>query len=97
MVFMKYRNIHIGKLIKQKFEVSNISISQFAKAIRCSRATVYNIFDSKSIDTDRLILISEVLKCGFLEEYLNKDLSTTDTNIVLNIEIINGRCHITQI
>jgi len=55
---MKYReDIYIGSLIKQKFEEKKISISQFAKAINCSRANIYNIFTSKSIDIDRLILV----------------------------------------
>jgi len=78
-------------------EERKISISQFAKAIRCSRANVYNIFSAKSIDTDRLILISNVLDYDFLGEYFFKDISTTNSQIVLNIELQNGKYHVKQI
>ena len=70
---MKYNNLYIGKLIEEKWEEKKMSKSQFAEAIHCSRGSVYNIFTAKSIDTDKLILISEVLDYGFLEEYLPKN------------------------
>ncbi|MCL2132018.1 MAG: hypothetical protein FWH36_06160 [Lentimicrobiaceae bacterium] len=54
---MEYRNIHIGKLIKQKFneknaEIKTITKAQLAEVALCSRSNVYNLFDRKSIDTD---------------------------------------------
>jgi len=97
---MKYRNdLYIGEIIKQKFNEKNISISQFAKKINCSRANVYNIFAAKSIDIDKLILISKVLDYPFLEEYTLQNRSNSDTNtrIVLEIEVKNGRPYIKQI
>jgi len=94
---MKYRNIHIGELIKQKFEESKFSISEFAIAIQCCRTNVYNIFNAKSIDTDKLILISKTLDYNFLNEYMMRDLSITHTQIVLDIEFKNGECRVRQI
>ena len=95
---MKYRNdIYIGKKIKQIFDAQSSNISQFAKAINSSRANVYNIFNAKSIDIDKLILISKVLDYPFLEEYLPNPSPTENTHIVLDIEIKNGKTHITQI
>ena len=95
---MKYRNdIYIGKLIKQQFEEKKITISQFAEAICCSRANVYNIFSAKSIDIDKLILISHVLDYPFLEEYMMQNPENSSTRIVLEIEVKNGKTYITQI
>ena len=93
--FMKYRNIHIGKLIKQKFDESKLSISAFAKAIQSSRTNVYNIFNSKSIDIDKLILISKVLNYNFLDAYLIKDSS--HSHIVLDIDLNNGEYSVKKI
>jgi len=65
----KYRNVHIGKLIRQQIKEKKISVSQFATKINCSRGNVYNIFRAKSIDIDKLIFISSLLNYDFLEEY----------------------------
>ena len=95
---MKYRNdIYIGEKIEQIFNERKINISQFAKAIRSSRTNVYNIFKAKSVDIDKLILISMVLDYPFLEEYLLKSPPVENTHIVLGIEIKNGKTYITQI
>ena len=95
---MKYRSdIYIGKKIKQIFDEKNISISQFAKDIRSSRANVYNIFAAKSIDIDKLILISKVLDYPFLEEYLLQKVPTENKHIVLDIELKNGKASITHL
>ena len=95
---MEYRNdIYIGEKIEQLFNERKINISQFAKAIRSSRTNVYNIFKAKSIDTDKLVLISKVLDYPFLEEYLPKLPPTENTHIVLDIEVKNGKCSVRQI
>lgn len=70
---METKNIHIGTLIKQKLESSPLSITQFADCIHCDRTTVYDIFKRKSIDIDRLLLISEVLHYNFLWEVYLKN------------------------
>jgi transcriptional regulator with XRE-family HTH domain len=93
---MKYHNnIYIGRLIKQKFEEKGIAMSQFADAILCSRSNIYNIFKAKSIDIDKLILISDVLDYPFLEEYMLQ--KSSNTQIVLEIEFKNGKSYIKQI
>ena len=93
---MKYHNITIGSLIKQKFDESKMTISEFAKKIHCSRSNIYNVFDAKSIDTDKLILISEVLDYSFLHEYIINS-PATQTDVVINIEVIDGTYRVTQI
>lgn len=67
------KDIHIGNIIKEKFDKSGLSISQFAQMINRTRTTIYDIFNRKSIDIDLLIQISEVLQFNFLEEVYMKN------------------------
>ncbi len=68
------KNIHIGSIIRCKLEESSLSIAEFADRIHRTRPTVYDIFNRKSIDTDLLIKISEVLDYNFLQEvYLENE------------------------
>lgn len=62
------RNIYIGRLIQEKVEERNMSYAEFARQIHCGRPNVYRIFNSKSIDVERLLLISEVLDYDFIHE-----------------------------
>jgi len=66
---MEKKNIHIGSVIKQKVKEQGCNLCDFAKAIHCSRTNVHSIFKRKSIDVERLILISEYLKYNFIAEY----------------------------
>jgi len=93
---MKHRNIHIGKLIKQQFDKNNITISQFARAINSSRANIYNIFNAKSIDIDKLIMISEALNHDFLLEYTH-DAIPDNSFVVLHIHAVNGKYFVKQV
>lgn len=50
-----------------------ISYAEFARQINCARTSLYHIFNSKNIDIERLLLISEVLQYDFINEvYLKK-------------------------
>ncbi|MCL2074598.1 MAG: helix-turn-helix domain-containing protein [Marinilabiliaceae bacterium] len=66
------KNIHIGKIIKQKLEDSPMNITEFAKKIHLDRTTVYDIFERKSIDTELLIKISQILNYDFYNETYHK-------------------------
>ena len=63
-----YKNIYIGALIKQKVDESYMSYAEFARQIHCGRTNVYRIFECKSIDIERLLLISDVLHYDFIHE-----------------------------
>ncbi|MDD2636753.1 MAG: helix-turn-helix transcriptional regulator [Bacteroidales bacterium] len=65
--------VHIGAVIKQKVEEKGITMSDFADAICCSRTNVYNLFKSRSIDTEKLAKISSVLDYDFFSEYKQND------------------------
>lgn len=78
-------DIHIGSLIKQRLDESNISYKEFARQINCERQSLYYLFGCKSIDIDRLILISKVLNFDFIRNiYLNQESDTKPT-ITINI------------
>ena len=62
------KDIHIGSVIKQKVLESAMSIQEFSDKINCDRTTVYDIFKRKSLDTERLIKISQVLDFDFVNE-----------------------------
>ena len=54
-------NDHMGRIIKEAVKERNMSISDFAKAIQCSRTNVYSIFGRQSINIERLKQIADVL------------------------------------
>lgn len=69
----KFKDIYIGKLIQQKVDERGISYAEFARQIHCAHTSLYHIFNSKNIDVERLLLISEVLQYDFINEvYLRK-------------------------
>ncbi|MBO5084651.1 MAG: helix-turn-helix transcriptional regulator [Bacteroidaceae bacterium] len=81
-----FKDIYIGKLIQQKVEERHLTYSEFARMIHCSRTSLYSIFNSKSIDTERLLHISKVLGYDFINEVYLKH--TQDTNTLESPHII---------
>ncbi len=59
--------IHIGQQVKLVLETRGITVTEFAKRINKSRENVYSIFSRKSIDTNLLSKISEVLEYDFFK------------------------------
>ena len=68
--FVYMKEIHIGKEIHEVFINRGLTITEFAKRINKSRENVYNIFTRKSIDTDLLLVISDVLRFDFFLLYI---------------------------
>lgn len=66
---MNFKDLHIGSRIQQVLKEQGRNVSWFAKQICYERSNVYKLFKRKSIDTDLLIKISEVLGHDFLSEY----------------------------
>lgn len=60
--------IYIGELIKNKVAERQMSVADFAKAINCSRSSVYMLFNSRDISVLRLLDISRVLEYDFVSE-----------------------------
>lgn len=60
------KKIHIGQLIDGQIKRRGMSYAHFARQLHCDRTTVYNIIRAKSIDTDRLMRISDILDYDFI-------------------------------
>ncbi|MBR1550091.1 MAG: hypothetical protein IJ634_05575 [Bacteroidales bacterium] len=64
---VKYRNdVHLGQEIKRVLKEKRIPVAEFARRICCHRKNVYDIFTRKSLDIDRIIMISELLDYDFI-------------------------------
>ncbi len=61
--------IHIGSIIKEKFDELGLPVSWFAKELCCDRTNVYSIFKRESIDTSLLVKISLILNHDFFKYY----------------------------
>lgn len=61
--------IHIGSLIKEELKRQERTITWLAHKLYCDRSNVYDIFRRKSIDTDLLLRISQVLNHDFFQYY----------------------------
>ena len=66
--------IHIGSIIKGKFEELGLPVSWFAKELCCDCTNVYSIFKRESIDTSLLVKISLILNHDFFQ-YYSQDLA----------------------
>lgn len=98
---------HIGERIKQYLSENKISVVEFAKNINRSRASVYNIFERESIDTDTLLNISKVLDHNFFQ-YFNDDyyilkeeraqyLKTSEESKKLNLELLECKKELAEL
>ncbi len=76
-----FKDIYIGKIIQQKVDERGISYAEFARKIHCARTSLYHIFNSKNIDVERLLLISEILDYDFIGEvYLHRQKTNTQAD-----------------
>ena len=83
---MYYDEIHIGKKIQHVFNQSGLTVSQFARMLEVQRTRIYTIFESKTIDTELLCKISDVLHYDFLSEiYLKKRESNNQIPNIINV------------
>jgi hypothetical protein len=68
------KGVHIGEKIKAMVYEKRIPVVEFAQKINKSRTVVYHIFGRKSIDTELLIEISEVLDHNFFTHYFSEKM-----------------------
>lgn len=91
----------IGPIIKEVFEKSGLKMNDLAKKIGTVRQNIYKIFDRKSIDTDLLMKLSEVLQHDFFQYYkpgFQKTMknSRNDKIISLEFELMEARKQLSQ-
>ena len=70
--------IHIGKIIKTELHRQDRPVTWFANKLYCDRTNVYSIFKRKSIDTELLLRISQILNHDFFSYYIS-ELDSTDS------------------
>lgn len=84
------KDIFIGELIRRKVDELHYSHSDFAKAIHCARSSLYNLFNSKDISVEKLLLISEVLHYDFLGEIYLKRFAPVRNRPCIVIPLSDG-------
>ena len=94
---MNTKNIYIGKIIRERLDASGMTYSEFAKRIHVSRTSLYSMFDSKSIDVERLIRISDVLECNFFYEVYGIGCKAGKEYPFLAIPFVNGKLDISNL
>ena len=90
------KEIRIGERIREVFDKSDLSISEFADLLHCDRTDVYNIFRRKKIDLRLLWEISAALNHNFVEELcayygFSKDLPSSRISIIMEINSMNAK------
>jgi len=73
--------VHIGSIIKQKFNESSMTVTEFARKINCERSSVYHIFKQKSIGIERLIKISNTLNYNFIYEVYKDEINKINHSV----------------
>ena len=79
----KIKNIKIGAVIKAVVKEQGRTNVWLARQIGRTPNHIYKIYNSSSIDTDMLILISQLLGHNFFEDFIIKedDLQSSDDTI----------------
>lgn len=66
---MLYKDIHIGKLIKERVEEMEIGMERISNFLGKDEEFIQNIYENKSIDTDLLLRWSKLLEYDFFRIY----------------------------
>ncbi len=77
-------DIHIGKEIENKLRTLKWTQAKFAEKLGIKQPSVNSILKKSSIDTSKLVEISEILEFNFFELFVNKE--TKNRNIQDSIE-----------
>jgi transcriptional regulator with XRE-family HTH domain len=66
---MKYEKVNIGLCIEQRMNELGLNKSELARKLSISNQYINRLFAKESIDTDKLIAISEALDYDFFQLY----------------------------
>lgn len=64
-----YKNIHIGKLIRQRVTESNIDMSRISNFLKCSDEEIVGMYGDQSLDTEILLKWCKLLEYDFFRIY----------------------------
>ena len=91
------KNVNIGLIIEQKLNELGINKSEFGRRIGIANQNVNRILEKKSIDTDKLIEISNALGYNFFSEFIdegNNAVANGDGSVAVsgnnNTSVVNG-------
>ena len=92
MIILVILNYEIGyrEIIRQEFEKSGLSASQFARMINKERTLVYHLFKRQSIDTDLLYQICMVLNVDLFSLFSEK--LRQENNIIGGMSFPKAEC-----
>ena len=68
---MKSANF-IGKVIEDELRSQDRTVVWLANKLDCNRTNVYKIFQRKSVDSELLLRLSNILKRNFFELYTDR-------------------------
>lgn len=64
-----FKEIHIGECIRLRVEESKVDPSRIASFIKCTEKDLYEIYRSKSVDSEVLLMLSKVMEYDFFRIY----------------------------
>ena len=64
-----YKEIHIGNLIKKVIEVKQVEENRICNFMNCNEEEIENTYESKSLDCEKLLRWSKLLKYDFFRIY----------------------------
>ena len=76
---MKFEKVNIGLLIEQKMNELDINKSEMARRIGIANQNINRVLERSSIDTDKLVAISEALDFNFFDCFRTKEEQGTAT------------------
>ena len=89
---------HAGERVKEVFDASDLSVSEFARRLHCHRQNVYDIFKRHDIDLSLLQRISKVLEHDFVTELYGAKGSKKTLKFSVTVEIEeNGQYTVTDV
>lgn len=91
------KSIYIGKIIRRKVDESGMTYAEFARRINSSRTSLYSLFESKSIDVEKLICISNVLNCNLFYEVYGIGSKPMNDYPFIAIPIKDGKLDISNL
>ena len=66
---MADRKFQIGKLVQERLNYEERSVSWLARKIGCDRSNIYRIFEREHLDCELLLKLSIVLNFNFFDVY----------------------------
>ena len=89
---------HAGERVKEVFDASGLSVSEFARRLNCHRQNVYDIFKRQDIDLSMLQRISKVLEHDLVTELYGAKGSKVTLKFSVTVEISeDGQYKVTDV